>query len=99
MIINILKLRALSQALQAGQSNLQNSERAAQGSQQELMEKHHLIEAAKHRLAELTKRSKCAKTDLDTTRQAVQKANASAHQAKINAARNKRDPLQPSIVG
>lgn len=89
--ILIVQLKTLNQALQAAQSNLQNAERAAQGAQHELIEKQHLVEAAKHRLVELAKRSKCAKTDLEATKQAVQRANAAAHLAKLNAGRTKRD--------
>uniref|UniRef100_A0A6V7KYK7 Uncharacterized protein n=1 Tax=Bracon brevicornis TaxID=1563983 RepID=A0A6V7KYK7_9HYME len=91
-------MKTLGRALQAGQSNVINAERAAQGAQREMLEKQQLLGAAKHRLTELSKRIKCARSDLELTRKAVEKADSAAHQAQINAARNKRDnPLSLSL--
>lgn len=77
--------------MQTAQANVGNSEQAAQGAQQELAEKTQLMEAAKNRVEQLLRQLSSARTDFVNTKQAAYKASASAHEAKVNAARNRRN--------
>ncbi|XP_055914528.1 fas-binding factor 1 homolog [Eupeodes corollae] len=83
-------LRTLTQAVQTAQANVGNSEQAALGAQQELSEKTQLLEAAKNRVEQLLRQLSEARTDFASTKQAAYKASASAHEAKLNAAKNRR---------
>lgn len=80
--------------MQTAQANVGNSEQAAQGAQQELAEKTQLMEAAKNRVEQLLRQLSAARTDFVNTKQAAYKASASAHEAKVNAARNRRNTLR-----
>lgn len=85
------QLKTLTGAIQIAQANVANSEQAAQGAQEELQEKTQLLEAAKNRVQQLLRQLSAARTDLSNTEQASYKAAASAHEAKINASRNRRN--------
>jgi ABC-type transporter Mla subunit MlaD len=75
----------LTEAVQTANSNLANSEQAAQGAQQELSEKTQLLEAAKNRVEGLLRELKTARADYANTKQAAYKAASAAKQAKSNA--------------
>lgn len=83
-------MKALTAALQLAQAAAQNSEQAASGAQAELQSKTQLVEAAKNRVEQLMKQLAVAKTDLQNTKGSAMKAVAAAHEAKTNAARNRR---------
>lgn len=85
-----IQLKTLTGAVQTAQANVGNSEQAAQGAQQELAEKTQLMEAAKNRVEQLLRQLSAARADLASTKQAAYKASSAAHEAKANAARNKR---------
>lgn len=80
----------LTEALQLISANVGTSESAAQGAQRELAEKQQLVHAARKRADQLFKQLQCAKDDLSNTRRLVEKAKASAQQARNNAQRLKR---------
>lgn len=71
-------------------ANIGTSTSAAQGAQRELAEKQQLVHAARRRADQLFKQLQCAKDDLANTRRLVERAKASAQQAKSNAQRLKR---------
>lgn len=48
------------------------------------------MEAAKNRVEQLLRQLSAARTDFTSTKQAAYKASSAAHEAKVNAARNKR---------
>lgn len=84
------QLRTLTGAVQTAQANVANSEQAAQGAQQDVTEKMQLMEAAKNRVEQLLRQLSTARADFASTKQAAVKASTAAHDAKMNAARNKR---------
>lgn len=84
------QLKTLTGAVQTAQANVGNSEQAAQGAQQELAEKTQLMEAAKNRVEQLLRQLSAARSDYGNTKNAAYKASQAAHEAKVNAARNRR---------
>lgn len=91
------QLKTLTGAVQMAQANVGNSEQAAQGAQQQLTEKTQLMEAAKNRVEQLLRQLSSARADYANTKTAAYKASAAAHEAKVNAARNRRRVrVQPS---
>lgn len=84
------QLKTLTGAVQMAQANVGNSEQAAQGAQQQLSEKTQLMEAAKNRVEQLLRQLSSARTDYANTKTAAYKASAAAHEAKVNASRNRR---------
>jgi chromosome segregation ATPase len=67
-----------------------NAQAAANGAQKSLEEKEELLEMAKRRVNELSNELRSARQELVNTNRAAAKANAAAHEAKLNATRNKR---------
>lgn len=84
-----LQLKTLTNAMRTAKSNAANAQAAAAGAQKSLREKEELLEAARRRVDELSSQLRNARQDLLNTSRAAAKANASAHEAKMNA-RNKR---------
>lgn len=84
-----LQLKTLTNAVRTAKSNAANAQAAASGAQKSLREKEELLEAAKRRVDELSNQLRSARQDLVNTNRAAAKANAAAHEAKVNA-RNKR---------
>lgn len=84
------KLKTLTSAVRTAKSNAANAQAAASGARKSLQEKEELLEAARRRADELSSQLRTARQDLVNTNRAAAKANASAHEAKANAARNKR---------
>lgn len=84
-----LQLKTLTNAVRTAKSNAANAQAAASGVQRSLREKEELLEAARRRVDELSNQLRSARQDLMNTSRAAAKANASAHEAKVNA-RNKR---------
>lgn len=84
-----LQLKTLTNAVRTAKSNTANAQAAASGAQRSLREKEELLEAAKRRVDELSNQLRSAQQDLVNTNRAAAKANAAAHEAKVNA-RNKR---------
>lgn len=76
--------------------NVEVSNEASQGARHELIEQEQLVNAARRRLNDLTKRTREAKRDLENTKMAVMKANAAARAAQENAARIKRTQISRS---
>lgn len=76
--------------MRTAKSNAANAQAAANGAQKSLREKEELLEAAKRRVDELSSQLQSARQDFANTNRAAIKANAAAHEAKANAARNKR---------
>ncbi|KAH0540642.1 hypothetical protein KQX54_018777 [Cotesia glomerata] len=81
--------KTLSQSLSTLTKNVEVSEEASQRARRELIEQEQLVNDARRRLHELTKRTRQAKRDLENTKIAVMKANAAARLAQENAARIK----------
>ncbi|CAD6201323.1 GSCOCG00000124001-RA-CDS [Cotesia congregata] len=81
--------KTLSRSLSTLTKNVEVSEEASQGARRELIEQEQLVNDARRRLHELTKRTRQAKRDLENTKIAVMKANAAARLAQENAARIK----------
>ncbi|XP_061387830.1 plectin-like [Musca vetustissima] len=88
------QLKILSQALEMAKSSLGNSEQAANGAQAEYAEKQQLLEAAKNRVEQLLRQLSSARAEFTSTKQAAYKAACAAHDAKINAQRDRRHQLQ-----
>ncbi|XP_011292421.2 plectin-like [Musca domestica] len=88
------QLRTLSQAVEIAKSNIGNSEQAANGAQTEYAEKQQLLEAAKSRVEQLLRQLSSARADFSSTKQAAYRAACAAHDAKVNAQRDRRHQLQ-----
>lgn len=84
MLLCVQQLRTLTEAVQTAQSNLKNSEQAAQGAQQELGEKTQLLAAAKNRVEQLLRELKAARVDYANTKQAAYKASAASHIERVS---------------
>jgi len=83
-------LKTLTDAVRIAKSNMVNAQAAANGAQKSLEEKEELLEMAKRRVNELSNELRSARQELVNTNRAAAKANAAAHEAKLNATRNKR---------
>ncbi|XP_008544205.1 uncharacterized protein LOC103568938 [Microplitis demolitor] len=88
--------KTLNKALGTLTKNVEVSNEASQGARHELIEQEQLVNAARRRLNDLTKRTREAKRDLENTKMAVMKANAAARAAQENAARIKRTQISRS---
>ncbi|XP_057323396.1 uncharacterized protein LOC130666426 isoform X2 [Microplitis mediator] len=88
--------KTLNKALSTLTKNVEVSNEASQGARHELIEQEQLVNAARRRLNDLTKRTREAKRDLENTKMAVMKANAAARAAQENAARIKRTQISRS---
>ncbi|XP_030556280.1 plectin [Drosophila novamexicana] len=85
-----LQVKSLSDAVKNAQANVLNSEQAANGAQQELIEKQQLVEAAKKRVELLLRQLDGARTDFRNTQKAAERAAGAAQEAKQRASRERR---------
>ncbi|XP_064549683.1 plectin isoform X2 [Drosophila montana] len=85
-----LQVKSLGDAVKNAQANVLNSEQAANGAQQELIEKQQLVEAAKKRVELLLRQLDGARTDFKNTQKAAERAAGAAQEAKQRASRERR---------
>lgn len=85
-----LQLKALKEAMASAKSNVENSEQASNGAEQEVLKKQQLVEAAKSRVEILLRQLDSAQNDYRATKKAAERACSAAQEAKLQAARQRR---------
>ncbi|KAL7730429.1 hypothetical protein ACLKA6_016657 [Drosophila palustris] len=85
-----VQLKTLAEAVKNAQANVQNSDQAANGAQQELAEKQQLVEAAKKRVELLLRQLDIARSDFKNTKKAAEHAACAAQEARQRATRERR---------
>ncbi|KAH8406998.1 hypothetical protein KR222_003538 [Zaprionus bogoriensis] len=85
-----VQIKVLTDAVKNAQENVQNSELASNGAQQELSEKQQLLDAAKKRVEMLLRQLDCARADFKYTKKVAERAATAAQEAKARATRERR---------
>ncbi|KAH8381393.1 hypothetical protein KR093_004098 [Drosophila rubida] len=85
-----VQLKTLAEAVKNAHANVHNSDQAANGAQQDLLEKQQLVEAAKKRVDLLLRQLDAARTDYKNTKKAAEHAACAAQEAKQRATRERR---------